>query len=177
MRNICTGVLLCIVTLVGCSIEQTLEEYFHQKMKQMHKDEKNFSYSLVHTELNAVHENDGIVVFEEHNNHQGDQIYIAYLEKEEQQWEWKRTRGAKWNSPVKWSSMNQPPYIYSGAISDNSITKVYAGNQSAKIIQVEEDKRFWYAISSIKDVKVKMVKEDGSEEFMEEINYEELENQ
>lgn len=140
----------------------------------MHIGENDYTYSLVHTELNVVHEEDGIVIFKEHNDHEGEQIYIAYLEKEDNHWEWKYTRGAKWNSPVKWSSMNQPPYIYSGAISDPFITEVYAGDEPAKIIPVEDDKRFWYAISPIKDVKVKMVKEDGSEEIIEEINDEEL---
>ncbi|WP_100405593.1 hypothetical protein [Bacillus solitudinis] len=175
-RNIITGFLFCIVFLVGCSNEQTFEDFFHQKMKEMHKGEKSYSYSLVHTELNAVHEDDGIAVFKERNNNQEEQIYIAYLEKEGNQWEWKRTRGAEWNTPVKWSSMNQPPYIYSGAISDSSIIEVYAGDEPAKIINIEDDKSFWYAISPIKDVIVKMVKEDGIEEIIEEINYEELQS-
>ncbi|MYL71563.1 hypothetical protein GLW00_11900 [Halobacillus litoralis] len=172
--NILTSFLFCIVFLVGCSNEQTFEDFFHQKMKEMHDGEKNYSYSLVHTELNAVREEDGVAVFREHNNHQGEQVYIAYIQKDGDQWDWKQTRGAEWNTPVKWSSMNQAPYIYSGAISDNSITEVYAGEESANIINVEDDKRFWYVISPIKDVKVKVVKKDDSEEFIEEINQEEL---
>jgi hypothetical protein len=60
------GFLLCVVFLVGCSNEQTFEGFFHQEMKRMHKNE-NFSYALVHAELNAVHEDDAIAVFKEHN--------------------------------------------------------------------------------------------------------------
>lgn len=165
---------MCIVFLVGCLKEQSFEDFFHKRIKEMHIGDKNYSYSLVHTELNAVHEGDGIVVFKEHNNHQEEQIYIAYFEKEGNQWEWKHTRGAQWNTPIKWSSMNQAPFIYSGAISNNSITAVYAGDEPAKIIDVEDDKRFWYAISAVKDVKVKVVQEDGSEEVIEEISEEEL---
>ncbi|ATP40761.1 hypothetical protein CSE16_12265 [Solibacillus sp. R5-41] len=61
--------------------------------------------------------------------------------------------------------MNSEPYIYSCAINDNSIAKVYAGDEQATIIDVEGEKRFWFAISPIKYVKVKVVKIDGTEEI------------
>lgn len=137
----------------------------------MHLVEENFSYSLVYKQFDLVHEHDAIAVFTEHKN-QEEKIFIAYFEKENNQWEWKHTRGAKWNSPVKWSSMNSEPYIYFGAINDNTIAEVYAGNERATIIDVENEKRFWFAVSSIKDVKVKIVKADGTEEYIEEINHE-----
>ena len=140
-------------------------------MTEKHLVEENFSYSLVDKQFDLVHEHDAIAVFTEHKN-QEEKIFIAYFEKENNQWEWKHTRGAKWNSPVEWSSMNSEPYIYSGAINDNTIAEVYAGNERATIIDVENEKRFWFAISSIKDVKVKMVKADGTEEYIEEINHE-----
>ena len=56
--------------------------------------EKNYSYSLIHTELNAVHKGDAITVFKE-SNKQGEQMFIAYFEKENNQWEWKQTWGAE----------------------------------------------------------------------------------
>ena len=91
-------------------------------MKEMHLGEENFSYSLVDKQFDLVHEDDAIAVFTEHKN-QEEKIFIAYFEKVNNQWEWKHTRGAKWNSPVKWSSMNSEPYIYSGAINDNTIAE------------------------------------------------------
>lgn len=97
-----------------------------------------------------------------------------HFEKQDNQWAWKQTRGAEWNTPVKWSSMHQTPYIYSGPISDNSITKVYAGEEPAKIITVEGEKRFWYALSNVKDVEVKVEKKDGTLEIIEEIDQEML---
>ncbi|MGG3738953.1 hypothetical protein [Aeribacillus pallidus] len=174
-KKIIVGFLLYIVFLVGCLKEQTFEEFFHQEMKEMHKEEENYSYTLVHTELNAVHEDDAIAVFKEHNN-RGEQIFIAYFEKQDNQWVWKQTRGAEWNTPVKWSSMHQTPYIYSGPISDNSIIEVYAGEEPAKIITVEGEKRFWYAISPVKNVEVMIVKEDGTKEIIEEIDHGEIQN-
>ncbi|USK42245.1 hypothetical protein [Cytobacillus oceanisediminis] len=165
--------LLCIVFLVGCSIEQSFEKFFKQEMTKKHTGEKNYSYSLIHTELNAVHDGDAIAVFKEQNN-QGKQIFIAYFEKENNQWKWKQTRGAEWDSPVKWSSMQQEPYIYSGTLSDKSIDEVFASDEPGKIINVEDGKRFWYVISPIKDAEVTMVKEDGTKEIIEEINHEEL---
>lgn len=168
-RKLIVGFLLCVVFLVGCLKEQTFEEFFHQKMKEIHKGEQNYSYTLVHTELNAVHEDDAIAVFKEQNN-EGEQIFIAYFEKKDNQWAWKQTRGAEWNSPVKWSSMNQKPYIYSGPISDKLITEVFAGKEPAKIITVDGDKRFWYAISPVKVVEVMMVKVDGTKEIIDEVD-------
>ncbi|MFJ7684574.1 hypothetical protein [Peribacillus butanolivorans] len=163
--------LICIAFLIGCSKEQTFEDFFHKSIDEMHLGEKDYSYSLVHKQMNVMHEHDAIAVFKE-NNAQGEQIFIAYFEKENDKWEWKQTRGAEWNTPVKWSSMNQVPYIYSGAISDNSISEIYAGDEPAKIIKVEGDKRFWYAISDVKDIEVKVVKKDGAEEIIEEIDQE-----
>jgi hypothetical protein len=150
----------------------TFEKFFHQKMEEMHKQrqEKDISYNLIHTEFNAVHEDDAIAVFIE-NNERGEQIFIAYIEKQHNQWEWRHTRGAEWNSPMNWSSMNQEPYIYSGALSDNSISEVYAGEERAKIITVEGNKRFWYAISPVSDVEVMVVTEDGVKKILEEYKF------
>jgi hypothetical protein len=153
---------------------ETFEKFFHQKMEKMHKQEKVYSYTLIHTELSAVHEDDAIAVFIENNN-RGEQVYIAYFEKQDNQWEWKQTRGSKWNSRMNWSSMNQKPYIYSGPLSDNSIKEVYAGEEQAKIITVEGDRRFWYAISPVRDVEVMMVTEDGNKKIIEEVKPEDSE--
>lgn len=160
---------ICIAFLTSCSKEQSFENFFHTSMDEMHKVEENYSYSLIHTEMNVMHEDDAITIFKE-SNQQDDHIFIAYFEKENNKWNWKQTRGTDWNSPHKWSSMNQVPYIYSGAISDESISKVYAGTTPAKIIIVKDAKRFWYAISDVKDVDVKVVKKDGTKEIIEEID-------
>ena len=161
-----------IFLIVGCSQQQTFETFFHEKMDRMHIGEQDYFYKLVYKEFNVVHEDDAVAVFKQKNKN-GDQIFIAYFEKQDNQWSWIQTRGAEWNSPVKWSSMNHIPYIYSGTISGNLISKVYAGDEPAKIIKVEEDKRFWYAISPIKDVEVMVVNEDGTKEIIEDINNEE----
>lgn len=128
------GILSLLLFLTGCVSEQTFEEFFHHEMEEMHEGEENYSYSLVHTKLNVVKEDDAIAVFKEQNE-RGEQIFLAYFKKHNKQWDWKHTRGGEWDSPVKWSAMNQSPYIYSGPISDNSITKVYVGeaSQNARI--------------------------------------------
>ena len=164
-----------ILLIVGCSQQPTFESFFHEKMEKMHIGEVDYSYEIVQKEINVVHEDDAIAVFKEHNEH-GEKIFIAYFEKVDKQWEWKHTKGTEWNSPVKWTSMNQAPFIYSGAISGNSIIEVYAGDEPAKIINVEEDKRFWYAVSPPNDVEVMLVKEDDTKEIIEEINHEELQS-
>lgn len=158
-----------IFLMVGCS-QQTFETFFHEEMERMHMEEQNYSYKLVHKEFNVAHPDDAVAVFKEHNKN-GEQIFIAYFEKQDKHWSWKQTRGADWDSPVKWSSMNPAPFIYSGTLSGDLIREVYAGDEPAKIIDVEEGKRFWYAISPIKDVEVSAVKEDGTKEIIEEFEF------
>ncbi|SOC44470.1 hypothetical protein [Ureibacillus acetophenoni] len=70
--------------------------------------------------------------------------------------------------------MHEIPYIYSGAISDNDIKEINAGGEKAKIIDVEGNKRFWYAISPAKEVQVKFVRKDGTEEIVESMDAEML---
>ncbi|MCA0173124.1 hypothetical protein [Bacillus sp. RAR_GA_16] len=156
--------------LVGCSEPETFEDYFHKKMEEnkAQTDDANDSYSLIHHEQDVVHPNDAIAIFME-SQFQEERIFIAYFEKENDQWEWRQTRGAAWDDPVHWSSMNSEPYIYSGTIQDDAVKEVYAGREKAKIINVSEGKRFWYAVSDKKEVDVKMVMEDGTEEVVEEL--------
>ncbi|AOZ91193.1 hypothetical protein [Paenibacillus crassostreae] len=159
------------VFFVACSNEQTFDEYFHTVMEDMHEyEEDKYSYSLVHQEHNVVHENDAIAIFTE-NNLQGEQIFIAYFERENENWKWRQTRGAEWNTSEQWSSMHEVPYIYSGTINDDSISEVFAGEEPANIIEVDGDKMFWYAISNIKDVEVKIVKKDGTPEVIDKIKH------
>ncbi|QHE62514.1 hypothetical protein FHE72_16915 [Rossellomorea vietnamensis] len=181
MFTIKKAILLTVFTLItilaACSNQPTFEEFFHKEMKENAKEYDkavNYSYSLIHKEEEVIEPNDAIAVFTEHNP-RGEQVFIAYFKQEDGQWEWKQTRGAEWNTPVKWSAMHQEPYIYSGAISDSSIKQVFAGREKANIIEVEGDKRFWYAVSDTKDAEVKVVKEDGTQEVIEELDDKELE--
>lgn len=170
------GVSLAI--LAGCSNPQTFEDYFKAQMEDLENeyDEKvDYSYSLIYQEQNVVHNNDAIAIYTE-NNLQGEQIFIAYFERTKNNWERKQTRGAEWNTPVRWSSMQNEPYIYSGALIDESIREVYAGHEKAKIIELGDGKRFWFAISSRKEVEVKTIKEDGSQEIIDELDREMLMN-
>ncbi len=163
------GFLFFILFITGCAKEQTFEDFFHHKMEEMHEGEESYSYTLVHTKLNVVSEDDAIAVFKEQNE-QGEQIFIAYFKRQEEQWEWKHTRGGQWDSPVNWSAMNKPPYIYSGPISDNTITEVFVGEEQGRIMEVEKDKRFWYAVSPKQDNVVFYIREDGTREKIEEVN-------
>ncbi|MGD7054758.1 hypothetical protein [Sutcliffiella horikoshii] len=147
---------------------EKFEGYFHQEMEEMHKNENNHAYKLIHSEFNLVHKDDAIAIYKEDNS-QGEQIFIAYFEKQDNQWEWKQTRGAQWNSRVNWSSMSEKPYIYSGLIRDISVKEVYAGDEQAEIITIQGDKRFWYAISPVKETEVMIVEDNGNKEVIEEV--------
>ncbi|WP_018765759.1 hypothetical protein [Bacillus sp. 105MF] len=170
-RNITYTFLILITFLISCSKEQSFYMYFHEKMQKMHFGQKNNSYTLIHTEMNVSQENDAVAIFTEQNQ-QGEQIFIAYFEKESDKWNWIRTTGTEWNSPVRWTSMHQIPYIYAGTIRDNAITKVYVGNKNAKIITVEGTKRFWYVVSNTEWAEVKIKKSDGTQEVVGQIDEE-----
>ncbi|WP_416150093.1 hypothetical protein ACM26V_03595 [Salipaludibacillus sp. HK11] len=167
--------LVVVVTLlVGCFHDQTFEQFFHEEMES-HGDRDERPYSLVYHEINVVHENDAVAIFEE-TNQNGEQIFIAYFEKDNGSWEWRQTRGAEWGLPVNWSHMEESPHIYSGATLDETIKEIYAGDEQADIIELQDEKRFWFAISSQEEVDVKFVMNDGTEKYIERIDYEYIES-
>lgn len=51
----------------------------------------------------------------------------------------------------------------------NTIVVIDVGNEKAKIITMEKDKRFWYAITPTEDAKVKQIKKNGIIEMVDEI--------
>ncbi|MEN2768215.1 hypothetical protein [Ornithinibacillus xuwenensis] len=157
-------------------IGYTFEDFFHEKMAEMPEQENNYAYTLIHTEMNAVQDGDAIAVYKEDRNEDGEVFFIAYFEKQGKRWVWKQSRGSKIDSPVNWTSMNQAPFIYFGLIRDHSIVEVYAGDTQAKIITVADGNRFWYAISPKQDVEVMLVKDDGSQEILDQFDPESLEN-
>ncbi|MDR7856779.1 DUF4309 domain-containing protein [Tissierella sp.] len=165
-KQIICILLICVTLLTGCLKKTTFDDYFHKTMKEMHKEEKDYAYSLIHNEFKVAHEEDAIAIFTE-NKDQEETLYIAYYEKQNGNWEWRQTRGTRWQSPIKWESMNKPPYIYFGAIDDNSISEMYAGDTLATMINIEGDKRCWYALSNVKDVEVRAIKKDGTKEIVE----------
>jgi hypothetical protein len=165
------SILVCFILLTGCSKQETFEGFFNRAMNEMHKGEKNYSYLLIYKKFNTVHKDDAIAVFTEDRKQEKEVIYIAYFEKINGKWYWKQTTGTIWNSPVKWTYMERIPYIYLGAINDNSISKIYVGSKQAKIIKVEGNKRFWYAVSEVKGVQVKAIKSNGTQEIIKQIEY------
>lgn len=156
--------------------EQTFEAFFRTEMERIHKEEKGYSYKLIHTDKNVIqdHIEDRIVVFKEQDIN-GEQIFLAYFEKVENRWEWKQTRGAEWGDPINWQFSMQFPYTYIGALDNPEISNVYVGNQLATMLHVEGEKRFWYFITNEEAIQtVKVVREGGTEEVLEEMDEEEL---
>lgn len=159
--------IIMIALIVGCDKKVTFEESFHKQMEnQMELRESDINYTLIHHKINVVQEDDAIAVFIEHREEE-DVVFIAYFKKEGSEWKWKQTTGNTWNGPINWTSMNNTPYIYAGAISDDSIFEVFVNKTKAYIIDVNENKQFWYAIDDKADGVVKYVFNDGTEEVIE----------
>ncbi|TMW70564.1 hypothetical protein [Alteribacter natronophilus] len=173
--KLCLIVLSSVAFLAGCFREQSFEEFFHEEMER-YEDRGERPYTLVHHEENVVQEDDAIAVFEE-TNPNGEQIFIAYFEIDNGSWRWGQTTGAEWEDFVNWSVTSNFPYIYAGATQDEMISEVHVGDERAEIIEVENEKRYWFSIHNQDDLDVKFVMEDGTEEYVEWLDYDSLENE
>ncbi|MFD9627353.1 hypothetical protein [Peribacillus muralis] len=161
-RNFYCLVIVLMFIFFGCSKDQSFDRFFQLKMSEM---EGEGGYSLIQKMEN---ENNALAVFTtEHNK----KIYIAYMEKIDNKWEWRKTRGTEWKTPQKWSVTDIAPYIYSGALSDSSISKVLVGNDEAEIIEVKGNKRFWYFTGKSMNEKITTIIVDGSEEILNEFEF------
>jgi hypothetical protein len=152
-------------------VEQAFLDFFHEEMQTKYDQEEAPPYFLQHVKEKVVHEDDAIAIFVEHN-HIAEQIFIAYFEIEDGNWQWRRTRGAQWDdpNPINWSAMHEPPYIYSGATLDQGLVEVFVGDVKAEIIIVEGEKRFWYAVSPKRDAEVTFIMDNGKEVLVEKFN-------
>jgi hypothetical protein len=159
----------------GCSQDQSFEAFFHNEMEN-HEDRDDRPYSLVYHELDIVHEHDALAAFEE-TNPNGEQIFLAYFEKENGIWNWRHTTGAEWGDPVNWSVASDFPYVYAGGTLDEMISEIHVGDEKAEIINVEDEKRFWFSVQNQEDLDVKFVMEDGTEEHVEWLDIDSLERE
>ncbi|MFD2922289.1 hypothetical protein [Halobacillus naozhouensis] len=155
-------ICLVLVLLTGCTREESFEQHFNETMK-----EQGSPHSLIHQELDVVNRDDAVAIYR-----QEDKIWISYFEKIENKWSHQEGHGLNCGTPVNWTSTNG--HIFSGLICNNDISKVYVNNNTAKFITIENEKKFWYIVTSkqqdIEEVEVKFVKKDGSEDIVE--NYE-----
>ncbi|MGE7759624.1 hypothetical protein [Peribacillus sp. NPDC097895] len=154
--------IVLMFILYGCSKDESFDSFLQSKMNEM---EGKGKYSLIQKMEN---ENNALVVFTTENDKK---IYIAYMEKIDGKWEWRKTRGTEWETPQKWSVMDTAPYIYSGAISDPSISKVLVGNDAAELMEVKGNNRFWYFNGKSMDEKITIIKLDGSVEMLDEFEF------
>ncbi len=159
-------ILFCITGFIGCSSDKDVDKFFKKKMTEMHKKDSDYKYSKIYQEMNVISKDDAVIIFTESNKDE-EKIFIAYLKEENNKWNWIQTRGTTWDSTIKYNYMNNEPYIYSGAISDNSISKVYVGDKEAKIINIDDEKKFWYSVNDSTSDKVKIIKDNGEEELLE----------
>lgn len=167
MKKLLSLIIFFLITgFIGCSEEKDIDRFFEKKMSEMHKGASDYEYSKIYKEINVISENDAVIIFTE-NDKGEEKIFIAYLKKENSRWNWMHTRGTTVDSPIKYNYMNNEPYIYSGAISDNSISKVYVGDKEAKIIDIDDEKRFWYSINDSTSAQVKIIKNNGEEEILD----------
>lgn len=159
--------ILSFSLLTGCASEQSVEDYFLDVMRENEKEMgEDYSYELLKQEESVVHDNDALTIYTE-NNQYGEQIFIAYFEKIDGMWNCESIRGAMWDDDVNWSVMGEGPYIYSGDFTDYTIDNVYVDDVAAEIMELEGNKRFWYAIVPNETAEIKYAFDDGDEESVE----------
>jgi hypothetical protein len=146
-----------------------LESFFRDSLEEVGREPD--SYSIIHKKMNINSKGDALIIFTEKIENELE-VHLAYFSKEhfpftEHNWMWRTSRGATWSDDVNWKMVEDIPYLYFGAISNNSIADVFVGDQKATIITVEGDKRFWYAKIDQKDVPVKYRMDNGDERVVE----------
>lgn len=62
------------------------------------------------------------------------------------------------------------PYIYSGAINDNSIVIVYAGDERATIIDLEDEKDIGLLLVQLKTWKLRWLKQTVRKKLLKKLN-------
>ncbi|WP_051314878.1 hypothetical protein [Alteribacter aurantiacus] len=148
--------------------DTTLYDSFHGMMN-VQVDRNEQPYSVIKMEEGVLSEDDGIVVFTEENS-QGEQIFLAYFEKVDDQWYWQQSLGANVKEgQVNWTASQRFPHFYVGIIHDEKVDRVEVGGQEADIIPVKDGARFWYVHAS--DGDVVYVKIDGTNRIVERLNY------
>lgn len=161
MRKTVT-MLLFTVLLVGCNNSNTIEDVFHNEMKDMGNVN---AYNLIEQV-----ERDNVILFSasiEGGEENSNLLQIAFFNKVGNKWMWKKTNSCS----DKWSvAVENKPYIWCGTLTEPRHQNVYVGDAEATIIEVEGDtQRVWYHLSEGENEEIKVVLSDGSEEWLKEL--------
>ncbi|WP_079529529.1 hypothetical protein [Halobacillus hunanensis] len=151
-----------LVLLAGCTREPSFEKHFNETM-----DNQGSSYNLIHHKLDVVDKDDAIAIYKKE-----DKIWLSYFKRMDNKWINQEGHGLKCGAQINWTSING--YIFSGLICDNGISEVYIDNNTAKFININDGKRYWYIVTpkqrDIEEVEVRFVKKDGTEEIVDNYN-------
>jgi hypothetical protein len=122
-------------------IQEQLEAFFHESMNEAGRTSE--SYSIFHTQLNVWEHNDGLILFTERGPEELE-VHMVYFLKEDGSWKWFGETGTTWKSKENWRVAEKVPYVYSGALSDDSVAEVLVDGKKATMIHFNAHHRFWY---------------------------------
>lgn len=163
MRKIVT-MLLFTVLLVGCNNSKTMEDVFHNEMKNM---EDVDSYNLIEQV-----EKDNVIIFSsaiDGNEENSNLLQIAVFNKVNNKWTWQKSASCS----DEWSvTLGDKPNIWCGTLTEPKHQNVYIGDAEANITEVDDsNQRVWYHLNEDETEEIKVVLTDGTEEWLKESGY------
>ncbi|MGM0847323.1 MAG: hypothetical protein ACQEUT_20485 [Bacillota bacterium] len=150
-----------VLLLVGCN-PKTMEEVFHDEMKNKDVDE----YKLVEKV-----EEDNVILYTSQTKDDDYYNYhpkLAFFTKSEDKWLWKRTNVCRLD---EWSvNLDGDPYIWCGTLTEPRHEKVIVGDTEAEMIEMNDGvRRVWYHMSKNRNEEIKVILTDGTEEWLKEV--------
>lgn len=161
LKNIIRIVLFPLL-LAGCNSPETMEEVFHDEMK----DNKDVDEYKVVEKV----EEDNIIIFTSHTE---DDVYnnhhpkLAHLTKSDDKWLWKRTNVCPLD---EWSgNLDGESHLWCGTLTEPRHEKVIVGDAETKMIELDDGvKRVWYHFGKNINVDIKVILTDGTQEWLKE---------
>lgn len=153
------SVLLMTILLAGCSNSKTMEDVFHNEIKNMGNVN---AYNLIEQV-----ERDNVILFSasiEGGEENSNLLQIAFFNKVNNEWTWQKTTSCS----DKWSvALENKPYIWCGTLTEPRHQNVYVGDAEANITEVDGgNRRVWYHLNEDENKAIKVVSADGSEEWL-----------
>ncbi|WP_409253318.1 hypothetical protein V1502_05220 [Bacillus sp. SCS-153A] len=161
-KSIYIVLFLSALMLVGCNGPKTMEEVFHDEMKN-NKDVDEYKVVEKVDEDNVIIYTSQTKDDDYNNNHPK----LAFFTNSDEKWLWEKTVVCPLD---EWSvNLDGEPYIWCGTLTEPRHEKVIVGDTEVEIIKMNDGiKRGWYQMSKNKNEEIKVILTDGTDEWLKE---------
>lgn len=158
------------ILLVGCYNRDSMEGSFHASMDSNLDIDEYEIVEIVEEEnviIYTAQSDDEEINEAQHNEHPKLAYFIQHTNDQWQEYKSVECPLDQWSADVVGE-----PKIWCGTLTEPRHEKVIVGETEAKIFNMDDGvKRVWYHLGDNKDEEIKVIVEDGSEEWLKEVNY------